>query len=178
MKIPAAVLLCVVPCLAWSAPPAAPAGARAGVASAVARYVNAISCGGVRVTPGDVLVLSKGYPETPLAKYAVLWVGDVGCVGGSDAEKTQLAVATFNAGQYMVQPELSSPVVAFESPVRRITRVVSYSARVLVLEGKEVGPGDVSDAPSVPVRFMLRADAKGNWAMVDKVFLANEGAPD
>lgn len=145
---------------------------RAGVASAVARYVNAISCGGVRVTPADVLVLSRGYPASAAARYAVLWTGDMACAG---AEKTQLAMATFNGGQYVVQPELSSPVAAFESPVRQVTRIVSYGARILVLEGREPGPGDTGGAPSVPVRFMLRADGKGNWVLVDKVFLADPG---
>lgn len=152
---------------------AAPAGAeRTGVAGAVARYVNAIACAGVRVTPADVLVLARGYPDASQARYAVLWNGDMACAGGGEPDKTQLTIAAFSAGEYVVRPELSTPVVAFESPVRRVSRIVSYNARVLVLEGMENGPGDADDAPTVPVRFMLRVDGKGNWVLVDKVFLA------
>lgn len=163
-----------------SAQPAALAAARAGVAGVVERYANAVACPGVKVRPADVLMLSAGYPEALLPKYAVLWNGDMTCFGGSGAAKTQLAIVTFNTGQYVVQPELSSPVVAFESPVRFVTRVVSYSARNLVLEGKEYGPGDPDSAPSVPVRFILHLDGKGDWKLADKVFLtsgADEAAP-
>ena len=173
VRMVAAASIALASSFAIGAQPVPAPAERAGVASAVARFVNAISCGGVRVTPADVLVLSPGYPANAAARYAVLWTGDVACAGGAGTEKTQLAIATVNAGQYVVQPELSSPVVAFESPVRLVTRVVSYGARILVLEGREYGPGDADRAPSVPVRFMLRVDGKGNWVLVDKVFLVN-----
>ena len=158
--------------MAAGAQPAPTRAEQAGVASAVARYVNAIACPGVRITPADVMLLSNGDAGVALPKYAVLWNGDLACFGGAQADKTYLAIATLNTGQYVVQPELSSPVVAFESPVRLVSRVVSYTGRILVLEGKEVGPGDPDSTPTVPVRFMLRVDGKGNWVLVDKVFLA------
>lgn len=158
---------------AAGADPVATSAAQTGVASAVERYANAVACKGVRVRPADVLLLSDGNEGVALPKYAVLWVGDLTCFGGSGTEKTNLAIATFNTGQYVVQPELSSPVVAFESPVRIVTRVISHSARNLVLEGQEYGPGDLQSTPSVPVRFILRVDGKGNWKLVDKVFLHN-----
>jgi hypothetical protein len=172
MKHFAAGLMCLACSLSDAAQPAPGKAERAGVASAVARYVNAIACPGVRITPADVMLLSNGDAGLALPKYAVLWNGDLACFGGAQADKTYLAIATLNSGQYVVQPELSSPVVAFESPVRLVSRLVSYSARILVLEGREYGPGDPDNAPSVPVRFMLRVDGKGNWVLVDKVFLA------
>lgn len=171
MKTFVAALVCVATSCTVGAEPLASAAARAGVASAVERYANAVACKGVKVRPADVLMLSGGYEGAFLAKYAVLWVGDMTCFGGSGSEKTQLAVATFNTGQYVVQPELSSPVVAFESPVRVVNNIVSYNARNLVLEGMEYGPGDPQSTPSVPVRFILRVDATGNWKLVDKMFL-------
>lgn len=171
MKILAAALVCLAPSLAWCTEPAPTPAARAGVASAVERYANAIACAGVRVRPNDVLMLSNGYEGAFQARYAVLWVGDMSCFGGAGSEQTQLAIATFNNGRYVVQPELSSPVVAFDSPVRIVTRVVSHSTRALVLEGREFGPEDPDNTPSVPVRFILRADSKGNWKLIDKVFL-------
>lgn len=149
------------------------ATARNGVASAVERYANAIACAGVKVSPDNVLMLTAGYPAAPMARYAVLWVGDMTCYGGSGADKTHIAIATLNSGQYLVQPEMSSPVVAFESPVKLVRRVVSHSAKNMVLEGMEYGPGDPQNAPSVPVRFILRLDTKGDWKLADKVFLKN-----
>lgn len=171
VKIVMAALACLAPALVAAAQPAPAAAERAGVASAVARYVNAIACAGVRITPADVLMLAPGDAGVARPRYAVLWNGDMACSGGAGMDKTHLAIATFSAGQYVVQPELSSPVVAFESPVRLVSRVVSYGARILVLEGREYGPGDANGPPTVPVRFMLRVDGKGNWVLVDKVFL-------
>lgn len=171
MKICAAAVVCLATCVTVGAEPAVSHAARAGVASAVQRYANAIACSGVKVMPADVLMLSAGYEGAFAARYAVLWVGDMRCFGGAGSEQTQLAIATFNTGQYVVLPELSSPVVAFESPVRVITRIVSHNARNLVLEGREYGPEDPQSTPSVPVRFILRLDGTGNWKLVDKVFL-------
>jgi hypothetical protein len=173
MKTVAAALVCLATSLSAHAQPEPTATARTGVAGAVERYANAIACVGVKVSPDDVLMLTAGYPAAPLARYAVLWVGDMTCYGGSGTEKTYLAIATQNSGQYLVQPELSSPVVAFESPVRLVRRVVSHSAKNLVLEGMEHGPGDPPSAPTVPVRFILRLDGKGDWKLADKVFLKN-----
>lgn len=141
------------------------------MASAVERYANAIACAGVRVSPDDVLMLSSGYEGAFQARYAVLWMGDMSCFGSAGAAQTQVAIATFSNGRYVVQPELSSPVVSFDSPVRMVTRVVSHTTRAMVLEGREFGPEDPDSTPSVPVRFILRADGKGNWKLVDKVFL-------
>jgi hypothetical protein len=176
MKRFTAGLMCLACSVASAAQPAPTRAEKAGVASAVARYVNAIACPGVRITPEDVMLLSNGDAGVALPRYAVLWNGDLACFGGAQADKTYLAIATLNTGQYVVQPELSSPVVAFESPVRLVSRIVSYTGRILVLEGQEYGPGDPDNAPSVPVRFMLRVDGKGNWMLVDKVFLAQSGS--
>ena len=172
MKIAAAALFCIATSSAAFAQPEPTATARTGVASAVERYANAIACAGVKVSPDNVLMLTAGYPAAPMARYAVLWVGDMTCYGAG-TEKTHIAIATLNNGQYLVQPEMSSPVVAFESPVKVVRRVVSHSAKNLVLEGMEYGPGDPQTAPSVPVRFILRLDAKGDWKLADKVFLQN-----
>ena len=172
MKIIAAALVCLAPSFAWCTELAPTAAASAGVASAVERYANAIACAGVQVRPSDVLMLSSGYQGAFQARYAVLWVGDMSCFGGAgteQAQQTQLAIATFSNGRYVVQPQLSTPSVAFDSPVRFVSKVVSAGADTLVLEGKEYAPNDPQSTPSVPVRFTLRADAQGNWRLVDKV---------
>jgi hypothetical protein len=175
VKIVAAAVLGWVMSVSVHAEAVAPPDAQAGVASAVERYANAVACPGVKVRPDDVLMLSSGYQGAYLARYAVLWRGDMTCFRNAGTVQTYLAIATFNTGQYVVQPELSSPVITFESPVRVVTRVVRYGARILVLEGNEDGPGDGDSAPSVPVRFILRLDAAGNWKLVDKVFLHGAG---
>lgn len=173
MKLTLATLACLVLAAHAGAAPKSPAEIQSGVADAVGRYVSAVACPRPAIAPAEVLTLAPGIQSGPaLPKYAVLWAGDMGCYGGSGSERTHLAIATFNTGQFVVQPELSTPVAAFDSPVRFVTGVVSYSADTLILEGNEYGPDDPRSAPSIPVRFTLRADAKGNWRMVNKVSAA------
>lgn len=140
-----------------------------GVADVVRRYANAIACPGVRVRPDDVLALTPyedDYRRTSM--YAVLWTGDLGCHGGSGVEQSHLAIATINNGKYVVDPRLSSPIVELEIPVRIVRRVVSYTDDTMTLQGNVHGPQDRQNNPSVPVRFTLKLDEKGNWKMVDK----------
>jgi hypothetical protein len=103
------------------------------------------------------------------AKYAVLWAGDIGCAGGSGSEETNLSIVTISTGDsYVVAPLLSSPVIQFESPVRFVERIVGNTRDSLILEGKEHGLKDANCCPSIPVRFTLRADEKGNWKLSEK----------
>lgn len=140
-----------------------------GVADAVRRYANAIACPGVKVRSDDVLALiPSADDDRRLSKYAVLWTGDLGCFGGPGIEASHIAVATISSGKYIVDPRLSSPVIEFDSPVRFVKRVVSYTADTLTLQGNVSGPQDVRGVPSVPVRFMLKVDEKGNWKLSDK----------
>lgn len=78
-------------------------------------------------------------------------------------------------GQYVVQPQLSSPVIRFELPVRFVTRVFSNNADTLVLEGREYAPADPRSNPSIPVRFTLRVNEKGDWKLIDNVRLTPNG---
>ena len=150
----------------------APDEIRAGVAEVAERYANAIACGGIKIRPEDVHVLDAGRIDSHLPRYAVLWNGDLACYGGSGSPATHLIVATLNTGRYLVQPQLSSPVVAFELPVRFVTRVVRAEGNTLVLEGKEHAATDPRSNPSIPVRFTLRAEPDGNWKLVDKTSIA------
>lgn len=140
-----------------------------GVADVVRRYANAIACPGVKVRPEDVLALIPSEDDDRrLSKYAVLWTGDVGCFGGTGIEASHITIVTISSGKYIVDPRLSSPIVEFDSPVRFVKRVVSYTADTLTLQGNVNGPQDVRGVPSVPVRFVLRLDEKGNWKMFEK----------
>lgn len=175
MKISFTMLACLAISSGASAAPRSADEVKAGISNAVERYANSISCKGIKVQPEDVLTLESGNDKEILPKYAVLWSGDLGCFGGSGTEATRLAIATVNTGQYVVQPGFSSPVVAFESPVRFVTRVVSNNADTLVLEGKEYAPTDPRSSPSIPVRFTLRVSEKGDWRLVGKGSIAPNG---
>lgn len=142
-----------------------------GIVDAVRRYGNAISCPGVKVRTEDVLALvPMEDDDRMLPKYAVLWSGDLGCFGGAGIEATHLAIATVSGGKYIVDPRLSSPVVSFESPVRFVKRVISYTSDSMTLQGNVFGPQDTRE-PSIPVRFTVKVDEKGNWKMTDKRLL-------
>ena len=171
MKIAAAfVSVCLtMPAAAYAAPERSNDEIKRGVADAVRRYANAISCPNVKVRADDVLALTPfedDYRRT--SRYAVLWTGDLGCHGGAGMEASHVAIATINNGKYVVDPKKSSPVVEFEAPVRVVKRVVSYTDDTLTLQGNVHGPQDHQNKPSVPVRFTLRMDEKGNWKMVEK----------
>lgn len=169
MKIAAALLLFTILPLASAAPERSNEEIKRGVADVVRRYANAIACPGVKVRPQDVLALTPYEDDyRRLSKYAVLWTGDLGCHGGSDVEGSHIAIATINNGKYVVDPRLSSPIVDFDTPVRIVRRVVSYTDDTLTLQGNVHGPQDRPANPSVPVRFTLKLDEKGNWKMVDK----------
>lgn len=170
MKIPAAALICIaLSSGAQAAPDRSSDEIKRGIADTVRRYANAIACPGVKVRPEDVLALIPSEDDDRrLSKYAVLWSGDLGCFGGPGIEATHIAVATISSGKYIVDPRLSSPIVEFESPVRFVKRVVSYTADTLTLQGNVNGPQDVRGVPSVPVRFVLKLDDKGNWKLLDK----------
>lgn len=173
MKLPIATLACLAIASHAGAAPKSPAEIQAGVAEAVNHYVKAVACPVAPIKPADVMTLQPDTEsDVALSKYAVLWAGDMGCAGGSGSENTELTMATYSVGRFVVQAELSTPSVTFESPVRFVTRVVSFTADTLVLEGKEYAPDDPRSSPSIPVRFTLRVDAKGNWRLVDKVKLA------
>ena len=170
MKIAAFVLACLalLP-QAGTAAEKSPEEIKRGVVDAVRRYGNAISCPGVKVRTEDVLTLVPlDEDERRVARYAVLWTGDLGCFGGSGIEATHLAIAGVSGGKYIVDPRLSSPVVAFDSPVRFVKRVVSYTEESMTLQGNVYGPLDKPGVPTIPVRFTVKLDEKGNWKMTDK----------
>lgn len=137
-------------------------------------YQNAISCSDAEITPKDIAALTpyKTIDERMDAKYAVLWIGDIGCAGGSGTSGTNVSIVTVGMGDsFVVDPHLSSPIIQFETPVRTITRIVGNTRDTLILEGKEYADNDANCCPSITVRFTLRVDEKGNWKLVEKKLL-------
>ena len=142
-----------------------------GVIKSARNYASAISCGDAQIDSKNIagLIPYKTLEDRLDAKFAVLWAGDIGCAGGSGTEGTNISIVTIGAGDaYMVDPQLSSPIIGFESPVRFVERIVGNTKDTLILEGKEQGPKDANCCPSIPVRFTLKADPKGNWKMIEK----------
>ena len=142
-----------------------------GVITAATNYVDAIACSEDKIEAKNVasLIPYKRATNPPNGKFAVLWSGDIGCVGGTGTSGAHISIVTVgSADTYMVDPHLSSPIVSFESPIRFVERIVGNTKDTLTLEGKEYGPNDANCCPSMSVRFILRADNKGNWRMIDK----------
>ena len=147
------------------------------VIRSVTGYANAISCPGVKVDPKQIaaLVPYKTIDDRMDAKYAVLWVGDIGCMGGSGTSGTNISVVTISTGDsYVVDPLQSSPAIKFESPVRGVERIVGNTRDSLILEGMEHGPKDPNCCPSIKVRFTMQVDEKGNWKLVEKKAMSSK----
>ncbi|MES2321369.1 MAG: hypothetical protein V4633_03815 [Pseudomonadota bacterium] len=158
------LLLSVLPC-AFASGDRSRDDIKRGVAEAVERYVHEVACPGVKVGPHDVMALKGAAGE--MERYAVLWSGDADCDG---EEGTHIAIASDDGGTFVVDPHMSSPVAEFDGAARFVRRVIDYSAGSLTLEGKAFGPYDM-DSPTIPVRFTLRMDEKGNWKLADKIML-------
>lgn len=134
-------------------------------------YANSISCPHVKIAPQQIaaLVPWKEPDDRWDATYAVLWDGDIDCSGGSGGERTNISIVAIRAGNsFVVDPRRSSPAVQFDTPVRYVTRLVGNTENSLVLEGLAYGPNDGNCCPSVPTRFTVQADAKGNWRLTKK----------
>ena len=135
-------------------------------------YASAIACNVSEVSPKDIaaLVPYKTADDRENAKYAVLWHGDIGCLGGSGTSTTNIAIVTVSTGDsFVVDPLRSSPVIEFESVLSRdFARLVGNTGDSLVLDGKEYDEKDAMCCPSLPVRITVRVDAGGNWKVIDK----------
>lgn len=137
----------------------------------VTDYANNITCGDVKVDPTKIVTL---VPHTSIenqwdAKYAVLWIGDIGCSGGNSSSSQNISIVNVGSGSsYVVDPLQSSPAIQFESPVKYVERIVGNTRDSLILEGKQYGPDDPNCCPSINIRFTLRLDEKGNWKVAEK----------
>lgn len=156
-------------CFAQSAPPVQEITKQ--IIKAATSYKDAIACVEDKIGAKDIaaLVPYKTLDDRMDAKYAVLWGGDIGCAGGSGTYGTNVSIVTIGAGDsYTVNPLQSSPVIQFETPVRIVSRIVGNTRDSMILEGLEFGPKDANCCPSIPVRFTLKLDEKGNWKLADK----------
>jgi hypothetical protein len=100
------------------------------------------------------------------AEYAVVWNGDVGCLGGSGTSGIQLAIVKIGAGNsYYVDVWSSSPPAKFDFPSRAFESIVANTSDVIVLEAREYGPDDANCCPSLRVRYTLKRDEGADWKL-------------
>lgn len=139
-------------------------------------YANAISCGGGPAL-NDIAALTpyKTMDDRMDEKYAVLWMGDIGCSGGTHSMTTNIAIVQVGGltNPYYVDPLQSSPVVKFGFN-GLFERIVGNTKDTLILEGMELGQEDPACCPSVKARTTLRVDQKGNWKIVAKKIIAKK----
>jgi hypothetical protein len=137
----------------------------------VKSYATGISCELGDIKPQDIAALEPYESgENHSAKYAVLWSGDIECLGGSSAIQTHIAILINGShGELLVSPSLSSPVIKFESiDARYFPRLIENTHDSIVLEGLDYSPDDGMCCPSVPVRVVVHVDEEGNWKVIDR----------
>jgi hypothetical protein len=143
------------------------------IVRSVKMYVGAIACNGV-VTPKHIAALSpyRTSEDLDTARYAVLWYGDIGCLGGSGSITNHIAIVTVGPnGDFVVDPRLSSPAVRFDGyPSRSFPKLVGNTTDSIVLDGLDYDPDSHEGrcCPSLPVRLTARVDANGNWSIIDR----------
>ena len=138
------------------------------VINAARKYQDAISCSEIPIKPKDVvpLVSLKSTEERFMVAYAVLWVGDIGCSGGTGSAGSYISIVGVAFDDYFyVDPSRSSPQVEFGGPAKLITKISRYSHDTLLVEGKKASQNDPNCCPSINVKYKLKADAKGNWKL-------------
>lgn len=146
----------------------------AGVIRAATNYATGIACTESKIEARHIAALTpyKNFDDRMDAKYAVLWTGDIGCLGGSGTNGTHISIVTVGTGDsYIVDPLKSSPAINFESPVRYIEKIVGNTRDSLILEGMEYGPEDANCCPSINIRFTLKATQNGDWKLAEKRIL-------
>lgn len=147
-----------------------------GIIQAVTHYAQAISCTDAKVDAKHIaaLVPYRSPEDSSDAKYAVVWVGDIGCLGGTGTMRTNIAVVTIGSGYtFLVDPSQSSPIVQFEA-YGSFTRLVGNTHDSLIIDASELGSNDAHCCPSVPIRVTLSLDGSGNWKRVKKYVLPSK----
>ncbi|MBP6020410.1 MAG: hypothetical protein KA735_13040 [Burkholderiaceae bacterium] len=143
----------------------------ANIINVVDRYASSVACFDLGVEPKNIAALTplQSVDEHLDAEYAVWWMGDIGCAGGSGTSGSHIAIVNIGAGGYFyVDPTRSSPTVDFDTPTRHITKIIGNTHDSIVFEGVEYGEKDPNCCPSIPIRFTLKANEQGDWRLVDK----------
>lgn len=162
-------LTVALPSLAQNAPGTQVITAK--IIKSVANYQSAISCSDMPPEAKNIaaLVPYKTLDDRLNATYAVFWIGDIGCAGGSGTSGENIAIVTVGAADtFVVDPLRSSPTVSLDFPQRGYERIVGNTKDSIIVDAAEHGPNDANCCPSVRFRYTLKLDEKGNWKQIDK----------
>lgn len=140
------------------------------VMRAAQSYADSLGCA-QNIEPTDIaaLVPWKKGTEREEAEYAVIWYGDIGCLGGSGTTTANLAIVKIGSGNtFYVDPGRSSPQINFETTGSRIgvSRILGNTKNTLTLEGFDYAENDAMCCPSIRKQFTVRSDSKGNWRII------------
>ncbi|WP_020484970.1 hypothetical protein [Methylomonas sp. MK1] len=169
-------LLTAFPLVCFAKKPLAEVEITSRVVQSAKKYIDSIACDAVTTTK-HVAALSpfKTVEDQDSAKYAVLWSGDIGCLGGSGSIQNYVALVTISPnGRFLVDSTKSSPAVQFGGfPSRNFPKLVGNTDNSIVLEGLDDDPEGIEGkcCPSLPVRVTVSIDANGNWVIVDRKVL-------
>ena len=138
------------------------------ILTAVKHYSAAIACSDVAPDANNIAAMTpyKSFDNREDAKFAVIWHGDIGCLGGSGTSSARIAVVKVGAGDsFYVSPSESSPQVEEGLP-RTVEKVVGATADSITVDVRDYGDKDANCCPSLRKRLTLKQSAKGNWAVV------------
>lgn len=142
-----------------------------GIIKVATQYASSIACSVSDITASDIaaLIPYTAFENRYDARYAVFWQGDIGCSGGSGTVSNNISVITVGTNDtYLVSSSESSPSIEFSPPVATITKFLGNTKDTLVFSGLTHGAEDARCCPSVPMKFSMKTDAKGNWKVVNK----------
>lgn len=102
-------------------------------------------------------------------RYALIWGGDIGCMGGSGSWGWHISIVGHGAGNtVIVLPELSSPAIKFYLPCRfSVRQVVKVNDHEIKLYGEDYMPYD-GCWPEAYSSIRMIQDSRGNWNLVEK----------
>lgn len=146
------------------------------IINVVSRYGSSIGCLEAGPEAKDIAALTpfKSMMQRDDAKFAVLWVGDIGCAGGSGTISYNLAIVKVGAGNnFYVDPWQSEPAITTEIP-RAIERIVGATNDTLILDTLDYGENDANCCPSIRERITIKSDKEGNWKLINKKRLPNK----
>lgn len=140
------------------------------------QYASAISCEPILNSKNLVALVPWDDDHDIMdARYALIWHGDIQCLGGSGSSHPHITIVRLGVGgSVFALPELSSPVVKFDPTVRIIETIVEATENELTLTGKDWDwDRDGMCCPSVPVEIIMRRDKNNDWKEIQKINLAD-----
>lgn len=125
------------------------------------QYAESISCV-LEIDPNNLVALTPFTYDTTehsIPEYVLIWIGDVGCYGGSHTSGYRIATINIRAANVAtVDTLLSSPVIKFPiSPksIKKITRLSNNTLKIIAIDETENN-----------VEIHLKRDTNGNWLVI------------